>query len=137
MIQSLARLLTVSAVAGTVAVAGIGTASAKSSIDFQATPHTQHVGQWFGVHGTGASDAVGWQRYCVQERYGNGGAWQTVWCGRTVDSTRQDASAYGKVRAGHTGVLQLRGVLEGVQSASGGRTWLDAESGVVSVTVVR
>ncbi|WP_042382156.1 hypothetical protein [Streptacidiphilus melanogenes] len=137
MIQSLARLLTVGAVAGTVAVAGIGTASAKSSIDFQAGPRSQHAGQWFGVRGSGGSDASGWQRFCVQERYGTSGAWQTVWCGRTVDSTRQEASGYGQVRAGHVGVLQLRGVIEGVQSPSGGRTWLDAESSVVTVHVVR
>jgi hypothetical protein len=137
MFQTLARLLTVGAVAGTVAVAGIGTASAKSSIDFQVRPHAQHVGQWFAVSGSGASDASGWQRFCVQERYGDRGAWQTVWCGRTVDSTRQDASGYGWIRAGHQGALQLRGVLEGVQHSWGGNTWLDAESGPVTVNVVR
>ncbi|SEL15568.1 hypothetical protein [Streptacidiphilus jiangxiensis] len=137
MFQTFARLLAVGAMAGTVAVAGIGTASAKSSIDFQVRPHTQHVGQWFSVSGSGADDAVGRQRLCVQERYGARGAWQTVWCGRTVDTTRQEASAYGLVRAGHPGVLQLRAVLEGVQSGAGGRTWLEGESAPVSVTVVR
>lgn len=137
MFQTLARLLTVGAMAGTVAVAGIGSASAKSSIDFQASPHAQHVGQWFTVHGTGVSDNSGWQRFCVQEHYGTRGTWQTVWCGRIVDPTRQNAVGYGWVRAGHQGVLELRGVLEGVQSSTGGKTWLDAESDPVTVNVVR
>ncbi|WP_042370725.1 hypothetical protein [Streptacidiphilus neutrinimicus] len=137
MFQNVARLLAVGTVAGAAAVAGIGTASAKSSIDFQAGPRTQHVGQWFSVRGNGASDATGWQRFCVQERYGTSGAWQTVWCGRTIDSTRQQAAGFGQVRAGHVGVLQLRGVIEGVQSASGGRTWVDGESSPVTVHIVR
>lgn len=137
MVQVFARLLTVGAVAGAVAVAGIGTASAKSTIDFQATPHTQHVGQWFSAKGSGRTDASGWEKFCVQERYGAKGAWSTVWCGRTSNSTSQEASAYGSVRAGHQGVLQLRGVLQGVQSSTGGRTWLEAESSPVSVNIVR
>ena len=137
MFQTLARLLTVGAVAGTVAVAGIGTASAKSTIDVQVNPHTQHVGQWFSVRGSGTTDISGWQRFCVQERYSTAGAWQTVWCGRTVDSTHQEASGYGWVRAGHQGLLELRGVLEGVQHSTGGKTWLDAESSAVAVHIVR
>jgi hypothetical protein len=137
MVQTIARLLTVGAMAGAVAVAGIGTASAKSSIDFHVSPHTQHVGQWFSVQGSGRTDVSGWERFCVQERYGAKGAWSTVWCGRTSDSALQDATAHGSVRAGRRGVLQLRGVLEGVQHASGGKTWLDAESSPVSVNIVR
>ena len=136
MIHALGRLLTVGALSGTVAIAGIGTASAKSSIDFHAAPRTQHVGQWFNVNGSGRADVSGWERFCVQERYNARGAWSTVWCGRISDSTRQDASAYGRVRAGHAAVLELRGVLEGVQHAWGGRTWLDAESAPVRVNIV-
>ncbi|RAG85809.1 hypothetical protein DN069_09890 [Streptacidiphilus pinicola] len=130
-------MLAVGVTAGTVAVAGIGTASAKSSIDFHVSPHTQHVGQWFNVSGSGISDSVGWQRFCVQERYGTRGAWQNVFCGRTVDASRQDASSFGKVRAGHQGVLQVRGVLEGVQHSWGGKTWVETESAPVTVTIVR
>jgi hypothetical protein len=137
MFQTLARLLTVGVTAGTVAVAGIGTASAKSNLDFQVRPHTQHVGQWFSVRAAGASDDGGWQRVCVQERYSAHGAWQTVWCGRIVDATLREASGYGWVRAGHRGALQLRGVLEGVEHAWGGKTWLDAESAPVTVNIVR
>ncbi len=137
MVQTLARLLTVGAVVGTVAVAGIGTASAKSSIDLKVSPHTQHVGQWFSVQGSGRTDVSGWEKFCVQERYGAKGAWHTVWCGQTSDSTRQAAAAHGWVRAGQRGQLELRGVLEGVQNSWGGRTWLDAESSPVSVNIVR
>ncbi|MEZ0064276.1 hypothetical protein ABIA32_000254 [Streptacidiphilus sp. MAP12-20] len=137
MFQTLARALTVGVMAGAVGVAGIGTASAKSNIDFHVRPHTQHVGQWFSVHGSGISDSVGWQRFCVQERYSTRGAWQTVWCGRTVDAMQRQATGYGWVRAGHQGVLELRGVLEGVEHSWGGRTWLDAESGPVTVNIVR
>ncbi|WP_051942703.1 hypothetical protein [Streptacidiphilus rugosus] len=137
MFRTASRLLTVGVMAGAVAVAGIGTASAKSTIDIQVGPRSQHVGQWFGVHGAGISDSTGLQRFCVQERYGSSGAWQTTWCGRIVDSTRQEATAYGSVRAGHLGTLELRGVLQEVQHPWGGRTWQLAETAPVTVHVVR
>ncbi|MBC3839418.1 hypothetical protein GXW82_01950 [Streptacidiphilus sp. 4-A2] len=137
MAHTLARLFTVGAMAGAVAVAGIGAASAKTNIDLEVRPHTQHVGQWFSVQGSGRTDSAEWEKFCVQERYGNKGAWQTVWCGKTSDSTAQSASGYGWVRAGQRGTLELRGVLEGVQTAKGGRTWVDAESSPVSVSIVR
>ncbi|MGW1071901.1 hypothetical protein [Streptomyces sp. NPDC002537] len=94
---------------------GATPASAKGVMDIAAPAHPVRTGQTVHVSGEGGDDAARFLRACVLERGGRHGAWHTVGCGRTAASGAW-ATVETAVRPQHPGVLQLRGVLYGLDT---------------------
>ncbi|WEB39536.1 hypothetical protein MOV08_09820 [Streptomyces yunnanensis] len=120
-----ARFAAVGAVGVAAAVLAVTPAFAKGSATLSVSPGTVKLGQGVYVKGQGDSDALQYAKFCAQERVGTHGAWHTVKCGRIVTVGASEAKVDVRVKAGHRGVLQFRGVLYGVDGPRGGHPSVD------------
>ncbi|MER6046634.1 hypothetical protein ABT168_04045 [Streptomyces sp. NPDC001793] len=99
------------------------------------SPGTVKLGQNVYLKGQGDSDALQYAKFCAQERVGTHGAWHTVKCGRIVTMGAGEAKVVMKVKVGHRGVLQFRGVLFGVGGPRGGHPRADITTQTTTVHV--
>ncbi|MFJ9614959.1 hypothetical protein [Streptomyces noursei] len=109
--------------------------AAKESATLSAVPGTVKLGQSVHVKGQGDSDGLRYGKFCVQDRVGTHGAWHTVTCGRIVEIDGAEATADVKVKATHRGVLQFRGVLDGIDGPRGGHPTADQTTDIRTVHV--
>ncbi|MFI1200885.1 hypothetical protein ACH4VR_15795 [Streptomyces sp. NPDC020883] len=101
------------------------------------SPGTVKLGQNVYLKGQGDGDALKYAKFRAQERVGTHGAWHTVKCGRVVTMGAGEAKADMKVKAGHRGVLQFRGMLYGVDGPCGGHSRADITTRTKTVHVRR
>ncbi|ANZ15288.1 membrane protein [Streptomyces noursei ATCC 11455] len=130
-----ARFAAVGAVGVAAAVLAVTPAFAKGSATLGVSPGTVKLGQSVHVKGQGDSDALQYAKFCAQERVGTHGAWHTVKCGRIVTMGASEAKVDVRVKAGHRGVLQFRGVLYGVDGPRGGHPRVDITTQTKTVHV--
>ena len=110
---------------GTVAVATIGLGAAgawaKSDISFTAGPHSVRHGAAVHLVGQGEDDNSTYNRFCVQERSGNGG-WVTLRCssgGYNAGGSLNFSVRPGAPRPGAVPRRHHRGSLQGVPARLG------------------
>ena len=129
------RVAAVGALGAAGLVLAVTPAFAKGSADLTVSPSTVRVGQTVHVKGQGDSDAVQYAMFCAQERAGTHGAWHTVRCGSVVENAAKEATVDVKIKVGHRGVLQFRGVLYGVDGPRGGHPYQDITTSARTVHV--
>ncbi|MEV6013254.1 hypothetical protein AB0M29_41650 [Streptomyces sp. NPDC051976] len=121
---------------GSVAVAAIGLGAAgawaKSDISFSAGPHTVRYGSAVHLVGQGEDDNSTYNRYCVQQRSGNGG-WVTLRCSR--GGYNAGGSLNFSVRPSHRGQVQFRGIITEAPSKTSRHTSIHLASAIKRVLV--
>lgn len=121
---------------GTVAAAtlGLGAAGAwaKSDISFTAGPHSVRHGAAVHLVGQGEDDNSTYNRFCVQERSGNGG-WVTLRC--SSGGYNAGGSLDFSVRPSHRGQVQFRGVITEAPSKASRHTSIHLASAIKRVLV--
>ncbi|MGD3108812.1 hypothetical protein [Streptomyces sp. YGL11-2] len=117
------------------AVLAVTPAFAKGSATISVSPSTVKLGQSVHVKGQADSDAVMYGKFCAQDRVGTHGAWHTVKCGSIVEIGAAEAKVDAKIKTTHRGVLQVRGVLYGLDGPHGGHPYADITTDVRTVHV--